>query len=214
MEFSRKSVFGDPAILTACKPFSREMYAFVGQHVVGGLSTTSERSIFRQVCELRRKYLGARTLSGRGATPCFVRAIVGYRKCPQGLNRSQSQKSKLWRLCRQNLSNGCSTLTGTILNWDGSRFYRRNQVKKSARPTLCTRALNGHFLEFVAGNIHRTCRPTDDIEKSGPKRRIAANQTAAPIRLRQHVRIVGREGRRRIILNSILNTAHRFIASK
>jgi hypothetical protein len=123
-------------------------------------------------------------------------------------------KSKLWRLCRQNLSNGCSTLTGTILNWDGSRFYRRNQAKKSARPTLYTRALNGHLLEFAAGNIHRTCRSTDDIEKSAPKRRIAVNQTAAPIRLRQHVRNVGREGRHRIILlNSILNTAHRFVAS-
>jgi hypothetical protein len=149
-----------------------------------------------------------------GATACFERAIAGCRKCPQGLNRPQLQKSKLWRLCLQNLSNGCSTHTGTILKWDGSRFYRRNQAKKSARPILCTRALNGHFLEFAAENTHRTCRLIDDIEKSAPKRRIAVNQRAALIRLRQRFRNVGREGRHRIILlNSILNTVRRFIAS-
>jgi hypothetical protein len=107
-------------------------------------------------------------------------------------------KNKLWRLCLQNLSNGCSAHTGTILKWDGSRFYRRNQGKKSARPTLYTRASNEHFLELAAENIHRTCRLIDDIEKSAPKRRIAARQMAALIRLRQRVRNVGRKSSRGI----------------
>ena len=151
------------------------------------LSTASDRFMFRHICAPRRKYSGARALSGRSATACFARAIAGRRKCPQGLNRSQLQKSNLWRLCLQNLSNGCSTLTGTILKWDGSRFYHRNQAKKSAKPTSYTRALNGHFLESAAENILRTCRLINDIEKSAPRKRIAVNQTAAPIRLRQHV---------------------------
>jgi hypothetical protein len=174
------------------------MHAFVGQGVLGELTAASKRFKFRQGSEARRKYLGARTLNGRSATPRLARAIPGCRKCFQGLNRSQSQKSKLWRLCLQNLSNGCSTHTGTILKWDGLRFYRRNQAKKSVRPTLCTRALNGHFLEFAAENIHRTCRLIDDIEKSAPKRRIAVNQTVAPICLGQHVQNVGRERGHRI----------------
>ena len=142
--------------------------------------------------------------------PLFRACNCWPQKCPQGLNRSQLQKSKLWRLCLQNLSNGCSTHTGTILKWDGSRFYRRNQAKKSARPTLYTRALNGHFLEFAAENIHRTCRLINDIEKSAPKRRIAARQMATPIRLRQRVRNVGREETppHFPFFNSILITAH------
>jgi hypothetical protein len=66
--------------------------------------------------------------------------------------------------------------------------------------TIYTRALNGHYLELATKNIHRTCRLIDDIEKSARKRRIAARQMAAPIRLRQRVRNVGRERSRGIFL--------------
>jgi hypothetical protein len=39
------------------------------------LELVSERFMFRQVCDTRRKHLGARALSGRSATPCFERNL-------------------------------------------------------------------------------------------------------------------------------------------
>jgi hypothetical protein len=194
MEFFRKSIFNDLAILphasVAVGKCKLSLDKTWHKSFLDSSSATPERFVFRQGCEPRNKYLGARPLIGKSATPCFAHANAGWKQCPLGLNRSQLRKNKLWRLCLQNLSNGCSTHTGTILKWDGSRFYRENLGKKSARPTLYTRALNGHSLEFAAENIHRTCQLIDDIEKSAPERKIAAKQTVAPIRLKQHFRIV------------------------